>query len=299
MISTLDPSAQRFLNDLNQSQQRTSRAERQISSGLRVSAPSDAPDQISTILQLHSSIDRNQQIQTNLGQTKTEVDGAEQALQSAVQLMDQAAVLAAQATGPAQTAETRASLAGQVETLQERMVAISQTQVGGKYVFSGDQDQSPCYQLDLTSPNGVDLLQSATATGMVEDTSGTRFRVGLTANQIFDQAPGNVFSTLNALRVALLGNDSAALQALNGTVRTAGDYLNQQLSFYGRTQDRIASAQTTAQNSAVQLQTELSGQQDADMTQAILELTQGQTQQQASLAAEAKLPRSTLFDLLG
>src|SRR5512147_2599399 len=102
MIQSLDPSAERFLNDLARVQQRTDRAARQIASGVRVSTASDAPSDIAAILRLHASVERNQQIQANLGRVKTEVDGAEQALQAAVQVMDRAAVLTSQGTGPAQ-----------------------------------------------------------------------------------------------------------------------------------------------------------------------------------------------------
>jgi flagellin-like hook-associated protein FlgL len=48
-----------------------------------------------------------------------------------------------------------------------------------------------------------------------------------------------------------------------------------------------------------QLQTQISGLQDADETQSILQLTQAQTEQQAALQSFQQIPRTTLFDFLG
>jgi flagellin-like hook-associated protein FlgL len=44
---------------------------------------------------------------------------------------------------------------------------------------------------------------------------------------------------------------------------------------------------------------ELSSIQDADITGAIIELTQAATHRQAALEARAQQPRQTLFDYLG
>jgi flagellin-like hook-associated protein FlgL len=74
--------------------------------------------------------------------------------------------------------------------------------------------------------------------------------------------------------------------------------LNTQLSFYGSVQGRIQDAQTFSSNYQVQLQTQLSQVQDADVTQAAIQLSQSTTQLSAAMSAEAKIPRSSLFDFL-
>jgi flagellin-like hook-associated protein FlgL len=100
----------------------------------------------------------------------------------------------------------------------EQMVAASGTTVGGRYVFSGDQDGTPLYQLNLAAPTGVDRLQVATATGLVQGTGGARYSGSLSGNVIFDPrnpddtpAAGNTFAALNGLRVALLANDTTGI----------------------------------------------------------------------------------------
>ncbi len=99
-------------------------------------------------------------------------------------------------------------------------MSYSQTQVQGRYVFSGDQEGSPTYQLDLLPPTdsvpvdpslpvdpatlrGVTQLANPSATRQVEDPAGGSFAVSQTAQQIFDDnnadgspATDNVFRLL-------------------------------------------------------------------------------------------------------
>ena len=67
MINSINSSADNFLVDISRTQARSERAQRQLSSGLRVSKPSDDPDQVGNILQLSSNLSRNEQIGTQSG----------------------------------------------------------------------------------------------------------------------------------------------------------------------------------------------------------------------------------------
>lgn len=306
MLSTIDPSGQQFLDSLNRLQARLEDAQRRIASGRKLNQPSDAPDQVSPVLQLHADIRMNQAIATNLRQVRTEVDAGEQTLSSSVSLLDQALVIATQATGPLQTAFTRATLSGSVEALLSQMVTNSNTAVGGRFIFSGDADQSPAYRLDLTAATGVAAVQGLPATRQVAGPNGAVFAVSRAAADIFDArdpvtgavVPGNVFAALNGLRVALAANDQAAIKTSISALSDASRYLNNQLAFYGQNQTRIASALDATASTDTRLQAELGGRQDADLAEEITGMQQAQTQIQAVLQTRAQLPRTTLFDLL-
>jgi len=306
MIQSLNPSAELFLANVNRIQSQINQAESEVSSGLKISQPSDAPDQLEGLMRIRADIDRNTQVTTNLSEVKAETDTAEQALSTATQLLDTVTSLGTQGANFTQTASTRQAMALQVQGILEQLVGLSNTTVQGRFVFSGDQDQSPSYDLNLANPNGVDRLLTTQATRQVTDASGVSFTVGLTAQNIFDHrnpddtlAPDNVFAAVNSLRVALQINDQAGITTALASLSTADTYLYSQLSFYGSVQNRIQSAQTFAGQQNVQLQSALSQTQDADITQAAVTLTQSQTQLQAALSAQAARPRTSLFDFLG
>ena len=303
MVSFLNSSNQQFVTALDGIQSALTKTETEMSSGLAVSNASDAPDQVSSILQLHADIQQNTQIQQNLNTAKSDVTTADQNLSTASSILDQVQTLASQGLGLGTTAANRGTLASQVESLMQQMVSISNTQVAGRYIFSGDADQNPSYQYDANSPTGVDRLQVSSSTHQLQDGSGGSFSTSLTANQIFDardssDAPtsGNVFAAMNAVRVALLNNDTAGLQTAESSVQSASSYVSQQQGFYGTTENRITSSLTQAGNASTSLQTDLSNRQDANETAVILQMQQYTTTLQAAIAAQAKMPTTTLFN---
>jgi len=268
---------------------------------LKITQASDAPDQISSLLQARASLGSTQQTLSNLGRATTEVNAGEQALQTAVQLFDQVQTLGTEGDSSLQTATTKATLAQQLDSILQQMVGLTGTTVEGRYIFSGDSDQQVPYTYDATQSPPVSAYLGQPSTRVIQDPNGATFSVALTAQQIFDSADPttNVFSAIEGLSTALKNNDSAAIQTSVSGLAGVASYLNAQLATYGTTQDRITSATDLGNNLQTQLQTQISGIQDADMTQSILDMTQAQTPQQAALDSESKLPQQTLFSYLG
>lgn len=301
MLNPLNPRDQQFLNNVNRIADQMQRAQRQISTGIKINQVSDSPNEVSALLETRASLSTAQQIQANLGRFKLETDASEQALQSAVQLFDQVQTLGAEGNTATQTQDTRAALASQLGTILQQMAGLAATSVEGRYVFSGDADQTIPYTVDLTQANPVSTYQGSAATRVVQHPNGTTFHVALTAQTIFDSADpmSNVFKTIQDLRTALLANDPAAIQPAFGALSKPAQYLSNQLAAYGATQDRILEATDFGSNLQVQLKTQVSNLEDADLTDAVLQLNQAQVQQQAALQARARIPRTTLFDFLG
>lgn len=300
MLSSLDPISQTFLTSMDRIGERLSRAERQLATGLKVSSVSDAPDSISVLLQARAQLSSTEQIQSNLSRAKTETDAGEQALQSAVSLLEQARTLGTQgATSTASTA-LRQTLADQTGTILEQMTGLSRTTVEGRYIFSGNSDQTPPYTIDPTATPPVSTYAGGSAGREIQHPNGSRFTIAKTAQEIFD-APdpaNNVFASLTALRDALQSGDQTAIGAALPNIATSLDYLNGQLAFYGNVQNKVAEATSAGDTLRLQIQSQISSIEDADITAAITELQQAQVQQSAALGAQARLPRTSLFDYL-
>jgi flagellar hook-associated protein 3 FlgL len=305
MISNLSPSNEAFMANMDRVQRTVSDAILQTSSGKRVNVASDGPDEIDAILQLRTDEVHNSQIQSNLGVALADANAADTALTSATKLMDRAIVLAAQGANFTLDATGRQSIAAEVQSLQEQMTALGNTTVQGRYIFGGDQDSTPPYAVDLTAANGVSRLTSSPATRQVENSTGASFAVSQNAQSIFDSrnpddtlASDNVFAALNNLRLGLLANDPAQITAASASVQVASAHLNIAQAFYGTVESRITDATNYSASYDVQIKTELSRKQDADVTAAALAITQGNTQIQAAFMMQAKMPQTTLFDFM-
>jgi len=305
MLQSIDPARNQFLNDLATLQNRMTATQAQLTSGIRISKPSDDPAAVGDVLQLQSDIGMATQVTTNLNSVQSAVNTASGVVQDAVSLLDQARSLAAEGASTTLTSSQRTAMAAQAEQILNTLVTDSRATFDGQYLFSGDKPSQPAYQVDLSNSNGVDRLITAPATTLIQDSSGVTFAVAKTAQDLFDHrnsddslASDNVFAAVNSLRVALANNDQAGATTAAASIQKAQDYLNQQGAFYGAVQNRITNALDVAQKFQLQSQTALSNERDTDVAAAATDLTQEQLSEQAAMQAEASMPRNSLFDVL-
>ena len=301
MIHPLDPQSEIFLTYLSAAKTRADRAQQEISSGRRIRNVSDDPSQVPLLVETRSDLREMEQIQSNLGRVKGEVDIAEGVLRDSAEVLDRVQVLGAQGAGTTATAANRAVLAGEVNALLEQLVQASRTTVAGRFIFSGDADDTVPYTFDVTQqPYPVSAYQGTSATRQIMHPSGTLFSIAHTSQEIFDNVDPmrNVFQSVNGLRVALESNDIAAIHTAMGAVRGAADHVNNELSWYGTVQSQVNEGVDFGHRQELRLRTQLSAIEDADLTESILELQQAQMQQQSALSVQARVPRTSLFDYL-
>jgi flagellar hook-associated protein 3 FlgL len=314
MIDALSARDQRFLASMDQIDRRLTQAQREVTSGRRVNVASDHPDDLGALLSTKAGLDQTNQIVLNLVRASSEVDTGEQAISNAVTLLDQATGLAAQAATETMPAQQRKTIGDQIDAMLQQLVSTAGTQVQGRYIFSGDNDQVPPYSLDAAVPPAtlatVSTYGGSDSTRQLMHPNGTTFSVGLTAQQIFDSPGASVFTALTDLRDALTNNpndpssttdyhsQTTLINTAQAELDAAKNHINESLTFYGVTQNRITDANTFAGQLKLQQQQQLSSVQDADITESIVELNQEITQRQAALEARAKIPNTSLFDYL-
>jgi len=305
VINYMGPASSQFLNAMRRIAANTERATRQISSGIRISQPSDSPDEVSEVLRLQAALARVDQVKKNLGRVKTEVDTAESSLSSSSQILSQVLSLGTQGANGMLDATARSILAEQVASLQKQLVDISRTRVDGRYIFTGDQDETPPYQYNAAQPNGTDRLSTAKATRVATDANGAQFAYRTTATEIFDHrdsaggfASDNIFVAVNQLRSALEADNMTAIESALSLVKGSQSHLERRIAFYGNVQNRANSAISDAEKLNNQLTARLSVIRDADIPTAAIQLTLARTQQEAALGAQANRPRTSLFDYL-
>lgn len=300
MLSGIDPLAEKFLADLRRVQERAERAQNQITSGLRITKASDSPDDVGRILETHADLDRTTQVLENLRRVKVEVDAAEHSVAMILPLLDRASTLASQGASNVLAAKTKLYLATAAEAVLRQLIGLANTTVEGRYIFSGDADTTSPYGLDLNAPNGATAYAGAAATRQFEDSNGTRISVSRTAQDIFDDPGGrSAFAAVNSLRVALVADDQAGIEAAMTGLRDARDLVSQQLAFYGTVQNEVAAGIDLASRRQTQIRVALADTREADLVEAAIELQQATFHREAALNSRARIPRTSLFDYLG
>lgn len=301
MIRTFDAANDRFLSELRSISIRMDRAQREIGSGKRITVASDDPDTLTNLMQAHTDIARLNQTKTNLGRVQTEVDAAEMAMQSSVKLLDRVRTLAMTGANNMQTADTRQGIAGEIGSIIERLVGIANTEVDGRFIFAGDSDQGPAYSFDAAQTPNWGMYLGSPATRRAMHPSGVSFRVSQDSEQIFSNADPskNVLQAVENMRAALLTNDEAAMNAALAPLSGLSTHLNSSLSFYGTAQSQLSEATDSTMKFKLRMEIERATMEDADMTEAIVELQQLKFSQQAAMDVRGKMPKTSLFDYLG
>lgn len=301
---SIQTAANQFLSNLSALEQRLDTANKQVSSGLRVQTVSDDPAVVSRIVQLNAQIDANSQVKTNLSQVQTEVNAAESSINTATTLLDRASQIATAGSSSTSTVD-RTQLAQQVQDIAIEMQQLADTQVGGRFVFSGNSDQTPPYKpVDFaTNPlNGVGAYQGSASTRTVVDSYGGRISISVTAQDIFDgggtTTNNSVFQKLASLYTALMANDPTATAQASADLETAANYLNAQQAHYGDIQNKIADALTSQGTLDTNLRAQLSTAQDADEAHAVIQQQTDNTALSAAETAYSSFPKKSLFDYL-
>ena len=276
-------------------------AQQQVASGKKVQVAADDPANVQAIVQNQSDLARVQQSQANLNKLNSEVSMASTVLENAAQLMDHARSIAAQAATSTTDASTRQLLASEIQDLETQIVGIANSTNAGRYLFSGDADTTAPYSIDFANTPPFSANTTALATRLGLDSMGNTFSIAKTATDIFDNSTtgNNVLQSLEALRQGLISGNDSAINAANASLASSASYLGTVQSFYGTAQSNITSALDVASKSQLSLQSEQSTLTDADPAEAITAEQSAQSQQQAVLAMRAKMPRGSLFDMLG
>ena len=219
----------------------------QLSSGKKLTQPSDDPAQIAQDLQLHATISTETQQSTNVQGAVSQLTSTDSALSSLTSVIQSARQLAVQGASDTLSASQRSAIADQVDQLLQQAIAIGNTQYDGQYVFGGSATNATAPVQAQGSP-----ISAVTFTGNEQSQgqlvyNGQEFPLSTTFQAAFnyDASDGSpdVFQTLINLRDTLQ-NGTVADQS-SSAINTAGAVI------YGAPAGAGAPAPTTLSASGV------------------------------------------------
>ncbi|MEI6593364.1 MAG: flagellar hook-associated protein FlgL [Holophagaceae bacterium] len=281
------------LQDLQATQERMALNNARITSGNRIGSPGEDPTGAAAILDFGNSIDANTQYLKQIDSASAYLTTAENAVNGAVESvmrLGELAVSGSSASVP------------EVNAILQNLLALANTQSQGKYIFSGTKTN--------TQPFG-DPLAPYTYQGNREDinlgvATGTLVSTNLTGDQVFlggkglapGASPSDLFTAVQNLATGLLNGNNATVQTATTGLDAALANLNQMLAELGGRQAGLQSLQTSLGNFNASLQALQTDQQATDYPTAIMEYTNDQTIQSATLSVMAKVNKVNLFDYL-
>jgi flagellar hook-associated protein 3 FlgL len=284
-----------LLAALNKTQVQAQQDMLEISSGRSVNQPSDNPTAAALLIQNNDQATFTSGYLQNLNTINGQLSTADSTLSSVVTSLQRALTLGVQAANGTLSDADRAAVAEELQGIQSQLISLANTSYQGNYLFAGTATGAPPYVANASDPSGV-TYNGNNEVNQVSVGNGYNIDINLPGSQLFSAAGNNVFLAINSLIQAVQTN--SGIDTAVGLVSSASGYLSAQRVFYGNAMNQVQSQTTylnTARQQIAQQQNTLAG---VDLATAATNLSNAQTDTQATLAAIGKFSQLTLFDYL-
>lgn len=296
--------AKNSLRYINSSYGKLDKLQSQISSGKKITKASDDPIVAMKSLKYNTQLSQVEQYKSNVSQAYTWLENSEDNITEGIDVMGKVRDLVVQVkNGTNGEAELEAT-GVEIGQLKEQLIQIANTQVNGRYIFSGsNSDVAPI----VKNPDGSYTynFENYTSSSDVNFNVSSNATLKVNANPIsaFGGTSGsgqNVFEMLNSLETALKSGslDGIDSDAVLSDIDQFTNTMSSERSDIGARYNRLELI-----DSRLKLQEEtatkvLSDNEDVELEEVITDFITQQSVHRAALSVNAKIVQPTLIDFL-
>lgn len=305
----------RVLNNINTNLERLEEAQKQLTTGTKISRPSDDPIATARVLSVNSNMKAQEQYQKNMEDAIGWLDTTDGALGRANDVLQRVRELAVYGANGTMSDDSRKALAAEVNTLVEEMVQIGNTNYAGRYIFGGSYTTEPPFTISSTDSEGnnteVQFIDPSFNESQLNDTYNIEFEVepGVVLNistgkGTFHTSPdGNqnlnaVFEKMIELRENLEEGDTEEISARISDFDKLIDQILSERAVVGAKSKRMEVAKERSTTYQLDLHKLLGKLEDVDYAEAVMQYKVQQTVYQAALATGAQSLQPTLVEFL-
>lgn len=265
----------------------------EISGGKQINSLSDDPVAVGSNVLLSSELNLDDTFSQTSSAAESMLQVSDSALGSVVTQLTTALSLAGGANNGTMNASDVQSVASQLTSIRDEVVALANTTYLGQYVFSGSQGNTAAY-------SAAGAYQGDTVVSYLETPNGQKIQLNVPGSQIFSGSGGDVMGALNAL-IADYGSGTVSSTASADTtaLNTALTYLSGQRVTIDNSIDRLQTAATDNEAQSTNMQATQGDLLQTDMAQAATQLSLAESQESAISQTIATIEKEgTLFDYL-
>ncbi|MHB8125589.1 MAG: flagellar hook-associated protein FlgL [Desulfitobacteriaceae bacterium] len=287
--------SQNLLRNLQSAQGRMDDLQNQLSSGHRITKPSDDPAGVQNALRLKSNISSLEQWKNNADESLQYMNTTDSTLGDMTSMLQRVRDLTVEGANGTLSADDKIAIAIEVDQISEQLRMIANTQIGSKYIFSGTETNRELIKSDGTIWQGnsqdVKFEVGNNITLPISVNGQTLFKTSITG------VPG-VFDTLSALSTALKTNDATgindALKNIDGSI----DNVIAHRTDLGARANRMTALRDQLDSTSDNLKGYLSGIQDADIAKTIMDSKNQENTYKAALFVGAQIIQPSLIDFM-
>ena len=283
-----------------------SKVQEQMSTGLQIVKPSDAPDKAALVTRIESELSRQTSYQDTLKAVNVRLTAQETALTNTSDVLYRIKELSTQAANDTLSKADRQSVAVELGALREQIMSLGNSQdSNGNYLFSGSKASTPPYTKDAA---GVVYYQGDQARMKVNVGDSRRMNLNMPGSDAFtrvvrdDGQGGKVgvdfFQSLDDLVTAVKAGDHNNIQRGIGEVDTLQNGISQGLGQVGSDLAIVDMQNTVLDQVVLQLKTTRSDVEDLDYTSAITKMNKDQLALETAQSSFAKISQLSLFNYI-
>ncbi len=286
---------QDFLKNLEGARQRWFGWSQQVSTGKKLQKPSDNPADSARLVRIRDEFSRSNQYLRNVSRAQSKLGTASSTLNTLRNLTISASEKTIFALTDTTSQDSRNAIAQELSGMLENMKQIAATTVDGLYIYSGSRIDTP----PITEVGGAYVYQGDELALRIEVNQGESVQVGVPGSEVFSASSADLLNTMRELIDQLESGDIQAAQASLGAVQDAGKVIDSARFKISTSINQTDNAEARLNDHLLDLTSEVSRLEDADMAEAISRMTQSETALNASLGAGAQMQQGNLFDYIG
>ncbi len=273
-------------------------AQEVVSTSKRINKLSDDPVGLVTVLDLRSSISNIEQLERNISMGKSWLTASESALTQVSDILTDVKALTVQMSSGNIGASERANAAEIVKEYLDEIISLSNSQSGGRYLFAGTNTDTASFELNEATGE-VDYNGNATAFS-IKIGSESNIAVGKVGSEVFGENwdENNIFRTLIDLQEYLENNDVAGIQDVMGRLDEHMTKISAEISEIGGKTIRMETKEYIIADLKLTYTDRKSQLEDADISEAIINLNSKQLAYNAALTSASKVMNLSLVDFM-
>ncbi len=280
---------ERLLRDMQRQASALDRAAQQVSSGQRHANLSGDPVAAAATLRADTGLRALTGYARSVTTVRTRLDAEESVLDQVGDLLSRAKELGMAQGGANANATSRAQTAVEIDGLLAQAISLGNLKVGGEYLFAGYATGAPAFDSTGAYQGTTDGRPAEIGNGVVVETIHH-------GQQLF--VDSGVFSSLVALRDAMVANDPAAIQAAMAPLDQAFDQTETNRAEVGSRTRALDQAQAAIDSFKTALTNERAAHADIPLEEALMHFSAIQTAMQAALMVTAQRMQISLANYL-
>ncbi|MGI8385395.1 flagellar hook-associated protein FlgL [Robertmurraya sp. P23] len=284
--------ASNSLKNLSNSYKQMGKYQDQLSTGKKITKPSDDPVVAMKGMFYRSNLSEVEQYKRNLSEAYLWMENSEAGVEHVNEALQRVRELAVQGSNGTLSETDKQAVAEEIDQIKKDIMSVANTQIAGRYIFNGtNTSKAPVVDGGTGAPQATFNNKEYS----IEVSRGVSLQANINPENVFGQ---KLFDTLQAVQETLNGTGTGDLNALLSDIDTQMDLLSSERSELGARYNRLEMIEGRIDQQEVMANRILSDNEDADIERVITDLTTQESVHRAALSVGARIIQPTLMDFL-